>query len=59
MSTTSITYDLQPGARALSGLLPGIADDQLTAPTPCPDYRVRDLLFHVLGLSVAFRDAGR
>ena len=55
----SATYDLQPAARAVAGLLPGIADDQLTAPTPCPQYRVRDLLFHVLGLSVAFRDAAR
>lgn len=53
------THDLQPAARAVAGLLPGIDDDQLTAPTPCPDYRVRDLLFHLLGLSVAFRDAAR
>ena len=55
----SATYDLQPAAQAVAEMLPGIADDQLTAPTPCPDYRVRDLLFHVLGLSVAFRDAAR
>jgi len=55
----SATYDLQPAAQAVAELLPAIADDQLTAPTPCPDYRVRDLLFHVLGLSVAFRDAAR
>ena len=58
MSATA-TYDLQPAAQAVTELLPGIADDQLTGPTPCPDYRVRDLLFHVLGLSVAFRDAAR
>ena len=55
----SAIYDLQPAAQAVAGLLPGIADDLLTAPTPCPEYRVRDLLFHVLGLSVAFRDSAR
>ena len=57
--TATATHDLRPAAQAVAELLPGIADDQLTAPTPCPDYRVRDLLFHVLGLSVAFRDAAR
>jgi hypothetical protein len=31
-----------------------VADDQLAAPTPCPEYTVGDLLDHVGGLAKAF-----
>ena len=37
----------------------GVREEQLTAPTPCPDCAVRNMLGHLLGLSVAFRDAAR
>ena len=37
----------------------GVRDDQLTAPTPCPDATVGDLLDHVDGLSLAFAAAAR
>ncbi|MGI5479927.1 TIGR03086 family metal-binding protein [Streptomyces lavendofoliae] len=51
--------DLGPATRRVADLLGGVADDRLDGPTPCPDYTVRDLLAHLAGLAVAFRDAGR
>ncbi|AWE49597.1 TIGR03086 family metal-binding protein [Streptomyces nigra] len=56
---TDTTLDLGPQARAVARLALAVRDDQLAAPTPCPDLAVRHLLGHLLGLSVAFRDAGR
>lgn len=50
--------DLEPPARELIALAEGVTDDMLQAPTPCGDYTVADLLGHVMGLSIAFRDAG-
>ncbi|GHD84479.1 TIGR03086 family metal-binding protein [Streptomyces naganishii] len=57
MSDTA--FDLGPQARAVARLAERVRDDQLAAPTPCPDFAVRNLLGHLLGLSVAFRDAAR
>lgn len=54
---TTPALDLAPAARTVADLLPGIGDDRLGAPTPCTEYTVSDLLHHLLGLSVAFRDA--
>jgi uncharacterized protein (TIGR03086 family) len=51
--------DLGPQAREVKGLLDGVGDDLLAAPTPCEDYSVRELLAHLLGLSRAFTDAAR
>jgi uncharacterized protein (TIGR03086 family) len=51
--------DLQPAARRLETLVAGISDDQLGLPTPCPSYRVGDLLDHVCTLTVAFDAAAR
>jgi uncharacterized protein (TIGR03086 family) len=56
---TNPTIDLEPAARQIAGLLDGIDEQQLDGPTPCPDYAVRELLAHVVGLSTAFRDAAR
>ncbi|MEV7235992.1 TIGR03086 family metal-binding protein [Streptomyces sp. NPDC051020] len=53
------TADLGPAARQVAALLDGIEEKQLTDPTPCPDYAVRELLAHLVGLSRAFRDAAR
>ncbi|MFF4081234.1 TIGR03086 family metal-binding protein [Streptomyces sp. NPDC087218] len=53
------TIDLEPAARRLAALLDGVDEQHLTGPTPCPDYTVRELLGHVVGLSTAFRDAAR
>ncbi len=49
--------DLEPPARQLITLAEAVTDDMLPAPTPCGDYTVRDLLAHVMGLTIAFRDA--
>ncbi len=50
----SETHDLRPVARTVADLVASIGDEQLAAPTPCPEYTVGDLLDHVAGLSVAF-----
>ncbi|MFJ8062369.1 TIGR03086 family metal-binding protein [Streptomyces sp. NPDC096142] len=50
-------FDFGPQTRVVARLAEGIPDDRLGDGTPCPDYAVRHLLAHVLGLSVAFRDA--
>lgn len=49
--------DLEPATRTLAGLVDGIRDDQLRAPTPCRDTSIGDLLNHVDGLSIAFTAA--
>ncbi|ACQ79330.1 conserved hypothetical protein [Beutenbergia cavernae DSM 12333] len=54
-----MTLDLTPAAQEMGRVALAITDDQLTGPTPCPGYDVGGLLAHVLGLAVAFRDAGR
>lgn len=51
--------DLGPQARIVARLAESVADERLTAATPCPDLAVRNLLGHILHLSVAFRDAAR
>jgi uncharacterized protein (TIGR03086 family) len=51
--------DLAPAAREVERLLDGVTDDQLTGPTPCPDYSVADLLDHLMGLSLGFVWAAR
>ncbi|WP_406144752.1 TIGR03086 family metal-binding protein [Streptomyces sp. NBC_01012] len=56
---TASGVDLGPPARQILELTGSIDDRQLDGPTPCPDYAVRELLGHVLGLTVAFRDAAR
>ncbi|MFB6956548.1 TIGR03086 family metal-binding protein [Streptomyces sp. NPDC056309] len=56
---TDTTLDLGPQARLVARLAEGVREEQLGAVTPCPDYAVRNLLGHLIGLAVAFRDAGR
>ena len=51
--------DLLPTARRLGELVSAVDDAQLDAPTPCPDYRVGDLLDHIGGLAIAFAEAAR
>ncbi|WP_040696237.1 TIGR03086 family metal-binding protein, partial [Nocardia vinacea] len=50
-------FDLEPAAAALEAVAGAITDDRLSAPTPCTDTSVRDLLAHVIGLTEAFRQA--
>jgi uncharacterized protein (TIGR03086 family) len=49
--------DLEPATRTLAALVQGVRDDQLTAPTPCSETTLGDLLDHVDGLSQAFTAA--
>src|SRR3712207_8797841 len=48
-----------PPVRQLRALLLGVTDEDLTAPTPCPDWTVAALLDHLMGLSWAFAQAAR
>jgi uncharacterized protein (TIGR03086 family) len=57
--TEKTMIDLEPATRRVAALLDGVGDDNLDAPTPCPDYAVRHLLGHLSGLALAFRDAAR
>ena len=49
--------DLEPATRVLAGVVDGVRDEQLTAPTPCTERSLGDLLDHVDGLSLAFTAA--
>jgi uncharacterized protein (TIGR03086 family) len=49
--------DLEAATRTLTGLVEGVRDDQLTAPTPCDETSLGDLLDYIDGLSVAFTAA--
>jgi uncharacterized protein (TIGR03086 family) len=51
--------DLEPAARRLGNLVRGVPDEQLDAPTPCPEYTLGDLLDHVGGMSLAFIGAAQ
>ncbi|MDA5283336.1 TIGR03086 family metal-binding protein [Streptomyces sp. Isolate_45] len=57
--TDTTTLDLGPQARIVARLAAGVPDARLADPTPCPAYAVGDLLGHLAGLCVAFRDAAR
>ncbi|MFI6285165.1 TIGR03086 family metal-binding protein [Streptomyces sp. NPDC051018] len=58
-TTTPSLPGLRPAADAVARLLDGVGDERLGDPTPCPEYAVRELLGHLLGLATAFRDAAR
>lgn len=49
--------DLAPAADRLMQLIPAVEDGHLDDPTPCEGRTVRELLGHLLGLSLAFRAA--
>ncbi|MET9719710.1 TIGR03086 family metal-binding protein [Streptomyces rochei] len=59
MTADPATLDLGPQTRVLARLAEGVSDERLADPTPCPDLAVRNLLGHLAGLAVAFRDAAR
>jgi len=50
-------HDLHPTTDRATALLDGVSGDHLDAPTPSDGTSVQMLLQHLLGLSVAFRDA--
>jgi uncharacterized protein (TIGR03086 family) len=51
------SVDLEPAARRMAELIANVPPDRLDGPTPCPDYKLRDLIEHVDGLSLAFAAA--
>ncbi|AVV43328.1 TIGR03086 family metal-binding protein [Streptomyces sp. ID05-04B] len=59
MTDTTITFDLGPQAAVVARLAEAVRDDQLDDGTPCDGCAVRNLLGHLTGLAVAFRDAAR
>ncbi|MBE8473165.1 TIGR03086 family metal-binding protein [Streptomyces justiciae] len=56
---TDAPLDLGPQTRVVARLAEAVTDEQLADGTPCPEYAVRNVLGHLLHLSVAFRDAAR
>ncbi|MDX3798475.1 TIGR03086 family metal-binding protein [Streptomyces sp. AK04-3B] len=59
MTDTTMPFDLGPQAAVVARLAEAVRDDQLDDGTPCPGCAVRNLLGHLTGLAVAFRDAAR
>ncbi|MEU6565014.1 TIGR03086 family metal-binding protein [Nocardia nova] len=48
-------FDLSTATKAMAAVVAGIDTADLDAATPCPEMTVRDLLFHALGFTEAFR----
>ncbi|GDY32937.1 TIGR03086 family metal-binding protein [Gandjariella thermophila] len=55
MTRNGTMLDLGPAAGQLTTMLGNVTDEHLLAPTPCAEYRVADLLGHLMGLTMAFR----
>lgn len=53
------TFDLGPQALIVASLAQGVTEEQLDGVTPCPGRAVHNMLGHLAGLAVAFRDAAR
>jgi uncharacterized protein (TIGR03086 family) len=49
--------DLRPAAEEMSALIATVPDEMLGRATPCPAYRLGDLIDHVGGLALAFTAA--
>ena len=49
--------DLGPAAGEMSALVERVPDERLGDATPCPGYRLGDLIEHVGGLALAFAAA--
>ena len=49
--------DLGPAADEVRRLAATVVDEEMALPTPCDGINVGDLLSHIVGLSIAFRDA--
>ena len=55
MQTT--TLDFGPQTAEVARIVAGVRDDQLCHPTPCTELNVAAVLDHLVGLTVAFREA--
>jgi uncharacterized protein (TIGR03086 family) len=51
--------DLTPACQRMADVLANVPDERLTAPTPCSEYSVGDVLHHVGGLALAFAAAAK
>jgi uncharacterized protein (TIGR03086 family) len=51
--------DFTPACQRTADLLANVTDAQLTAPTPCENFTVGDLLHHIGGLALAFAAAAK
>jgi uncharacterized protein (TIGR03086 family) len=51
------TLDFGPQAAEVARVVAGVRDDQLTGPTPCAGTSVAAMLDHLVGLTIAFRQA--
>jgi uncharacterized protein (TIGR03086 family) len=54
VTDSAIVDDLARASAVMSDLVDGIAADQWTAPTPCAEWSVRDLVGHLVGLNLVF-----
>lgn len=59
MTDMTATLDLGPQTLIVARLAEGVREEQLADGTPCPRCAVRNMLGHLTGLAVAFRDAAR
>jgi uncharacterized protein (TIGR03086 family) len=48
------TSDLTTGLDVVGRLVDGVRDDQWSAPTPCTEWTVRDLVNHLVGMNLVF-----
>ncbi|MGH3692896.1 MAG: TIGR03086 family metal-binding protein [Pseudonocardiaceae bacterium] len=53
-SPTPSVESLTEALRAVGDLISGIRDDQWSAPTPCTDWTVRDVIYHLVGINLVF-----
>jgi uncharacterized protein (TIGR03086 family) len=51
--------ELGPAAKEMAGLIEGVSDDLLDAPTPCLEYTLGDLVDHIRRLTIAFTAAAK
>ncbi|MGW0686832.1 TIGR03086 family metal-binding protein [Streptomyces sp. NPDC002754] len=51
--------DLKPACDRMTDVLTGVSDEQLSLPTPCSEYSVRELIAHVDGAARAFTGFAR
>lgn len=54
MTEAAIFDDFARASAVIGDLIDGIADDQWTAPTPCTDWNVRDVVNHLVGMNLVF-----
>jgi uncharacterized protein (TIGR03086 family) len=57
LNCMTTTLDFAPQAAEVARVVAGVRDDQLTDPTPCAGTPVAAILDHLVGLTVAFREA--